>query len=69
MKRQGGKKERNMGKPRKKGERKVKEKSNTMLLRNETRRERMSGISQKPTKLTLPISNISLQKPSFIISL
>lgn len=68
-KRQGGKKERKMGKPRKKGGRKVKEKNNTMLLGNEPRSERMSGISHKPTKLTLPISNISLQKPSFVISL
>ena len=57
------------GKANKKGGRKVKEKNNTMLLGNEPRSERMSGISHKPTKLTLPISNISLQKPSFVISL
>lgn len=57
------------GKAKKKGGRKVKEKNNIMLLGNEPRSERMSGISHKPTKLTLPISNISLQKPSFVISL
>ena len=57
------------GKAKKKGGRKGKEKNNTMLLGNEPRSERMSGISHKPTKLTLPISNISLQKPSLIISL
>ena len=57
------------GKAKKKVGRKGKEKNNTMLLGNEPRSERMSGISHKPTNLTLPISNISLQKPSFIISL
>ena len=66
VKRQGGKKER---KKKGKGKRDGKEKNNIMLLGNESRSERMSGISHKPTKLTLPISNISLQMSSFIVSL